>query len=191
MKYAIMTGAVLLSAALNGVGQGVVTFANSVLSSPPDRLVPGFNGAPLEGTQWAAQLYYSTQSASSLAAHTAAPNRFRAVGTLLPGTWSTASGANRTLVGGGVGVPVWMQVRVWNLDQFPTYEAAVAAGGIFDESIVFQYTQLLSNPPAPTDTYMHNFVWVPEPSAFLLAFPGFALLLAWNRRRNRSKLNGS
>jgi hypothetical protein len=30
-----------------------------------------------------------------------------------------------TLNGGGVGVPCWMQVRVWDLNQFATYEAAL------------------------------------------------------------------
>src|SRR6186713_2924574 len=105
--------------------QGVVTFANNVLS-PPQYIY--YLSDRLTGTQYAAQLYYGA-SASSLAAHTAAPNRFRAAGSSLAGTWSTTTGANRTLNGGGVGVPVYMQVRVWNLDQFATYEAAVAGGG--------------------------------------------------------------
>src|SRR5688572_5782884 len=109
--------------------QGVVTFANNVIT-PNTPYAWDINCARLTGTQWAAQLYYSTQSASSLAAHTAAPNRFRAAGSSLAGTWSTATGANRTLTGGGVGVPVWMQVRVWNLDLFPTSEAALAGGGL-------------------------------------------------------------
>jgi hypothetical protein len=32
-----------------------------------------------------------------------------------------------------------MQVRVWDLDQFATYEAAVAGGGITGSSAVFTY----------------------------------------------------
>jgi hypothetical protein len=138
-------------------------------------------------------LYYGA-SASSLAAHTAAPNRFRAAGSSLAGTWSTTSGANRTLTGGGVGVPVFMQVRVWDLNQFATYEAAVAGGGLVTTSSVFTYTQRLSSPPATTDTYMTDaagnplfsgLVFMPEPSVGLLMIPGMALL-AWQYRRRKS-----
>jgi len=86
--------------------QGVITFANNVIAQNTPYVID-WTGARLTGTQWAAQLYYSTQSASSLAAHTAAPNRFRAPGSSLAGTWSTTTGANRTLTGGGVGVPVF------------------------------------------------------------------------------------
>ena len=188
MKHVVWLSAVLLGTAGSCFCQGVVTFANNVLSSPPDRLVRDGNGTPLVGTQWAAQLYYSTQSASSLQAHTAAPNRFRNPGSSLAGTWSTTTGANRTLVGGGVGVLVWMQVRIWDLNQFPSYEAALAGGGAIGTSVVFTYTQRLSTPPQTTDTYMDNFVMVPEPTAFLLTVPGFALFLLWNQKRFRGKL---
>ena len=173
--------------------QGVVTFANNVITpNTPYVLEPNFSGARLTGTQWAAQLYYGASS-SSLAAHTAAPNRFRAPGSSLAGTWSTAAGANRTLNGGGVGVPVFAQVRVWNLDLFPTYEAAVAGGGAVATSLMFQYVQRLSTPtPSVTDTYMTDaagnplFVSfpLPEPGVGLLAIPALALL-AWHYRRRR------
>src|SRR6187549_1737760 len=152
--------------------QGVITFANNVIAQNTPYVID-WTGARLTGTQWAAQLYYSTQSPSSLAAHTAAPNRFRAPGSSLAGTWSTTTGANRTLTGGGVGVPVFAQVRVWDLNQFATYEAAVAGGGIIGTSTIFTYNQRLSSPPATTDTYMtdgsgnplfQSFSLVPEPS---------------------------
>lgn len=185
----------LAALATSAYAQGVITFANSVLPDTPNRYVwavdvPSFQTYPLVGTHYAAQLYYGP-TASSLAAHTAAPSRFRAPGSSLAGTWSTATGASRTLNGGGVGVPVFLQVRVWDLNQFATWEAAVAGGGIAGSSEVFQYTQLLSNPPAPTDTYMVNFssftIFVPEPSAFLLAIPGVALLLWMRNRKHQVK----
>jgi uncharacterized protein (TIGR03382 family) len=174
--------------------QGVVTFANNVITPNTPYVLDPY-GARLTGTQWAAQLYYGA-SQTSLAAHTAAPNRFRTAGSSLAGTWSTATGANRTLNGGGVGVPVFMQIRVWNLDLFPTYEAAAAGGGIYGRSLpIFQYVQRLSTPtPSVTDTYMtdpfgnplfSNMVWVvPEPGVGLLAIPALALL-AWQFRRRR------
>jgi hypothetical protein len=108
--------------------QGEVFFANHVLDPTP-YVIDGLTGNRLTGTQYGAQLYYGA-SASSLAAHTAAPNRFRAAGSSLAGTWGIGeTGYSRRLTGGGVMIPVWMQVRVWNVDQFPTYEAAVAGGG--------------------------------------------------------------
>jgi len=172
--------------ATGAYAQGVITFANSVLPDTPNRYVYDVGGSTrLVGTQYAVQLYYGA-SASSLAAHTAAPARFRAAGSSLAGTWSTATGASRTLTGGGVGVPVFVQARVWNLDQFATYEAALAGGGIIGTSAVFNYTQLLSNPPAPTDTYMVNFSsfsLVPEPSVIGLGIIGVGALFMLRRRK--------
>jgi hypothetical protein len=74
--------------ATGAYAQGVVTFANSNLPDQPRRTVRNVDGTALVGTQWAVQLYYGT-SATSLAAHTAAPQRFRAATTTSPGTWST------------------------------------------------------------------------------------------------------
>ena len=179
--------------ATSACAQGVITFANNVITPNTPYVLEGPGGPRLTGTQWAAQLYYGASS-TSLAAHTAAPNRFRAPGSSLAGTWSTAGGANRTLTGGGVGVPVFAQVRVWNLDLFPTYEAARAGGGAVATSEVFQYVQRLSTPtPSVTDTYMTDaagnplfdtFPRIPEPGVGLLAIPALALL-AWQYRRRR------
>jgi hypothetical protein len=174
--------------------QGIVTFATHVfVLTPPPYVIDGLTGDRLTGTQYGAQLYYGA-SASSLAAHTAAPNRFRPAGDSLAGTWSTPTGANRTLTGGGAGVPVWMQVRVWNVDQFPTYEAAVAGGGIYGSSTVFQYIERFSMPgTSPSDTYMMNvfglplfesFATVPEPGVGLLMIPAVVLLLFMRRAKN-------
>jgi len=169
--------------------QGVITFANNVIT-PNTPYVLDTTGARLTGTQWAAQLYYGA-SQTSLAAHTAAPNRFRAAGSALAGTWSTTTGANRTLTGGGAAVPVFAQVRVWDLNQFATYEAAVAGGGITGTSSIFTYTQRLSSPPATTDTYMtdasgnplfQSFA-IPEPSVIGLGIIGVGALFMLRRRK--------
>lgn len=177
--------------ATGAYAQGVITFANNVLTPTP-YVLDQDRTTRLTGTQWAAQLYYSTQSASSLAAHTAAPNRFRPAGSSLAGTWATTTGANRTLTGGGVGVPVFVQIRVWDLNQFATYEAAQAGGGIIGTSTVFTYTQRLSSPPATADTFMQDaagnplfasFSLVPEPSVIGLAMVGAGALFMLRRRK--------
>ena len=99
---------------------------------------------------------------------------------------------NRTLTGGGVGVPVFAQVRVWDLNQFATYEAAVAGGGIIGTSTIFTYNQRLSSPPATTDTYMtdgsgnplfQSFSLVPEPSVIGLGIIGVGALFMLRRRK--------
>ncbi len=175
--------------------QGVVFFANHVLDPTP-YVIDGLTGDRLTGTQYGAQLYYGV-SATSLAAHTAAPNRFFAAGSSRAGTWSIATGASRTLTGaGGWGIPVWMQVRVWNVEQFPTYEAAVAGGGIYGNSTVFQYIEIFTSVGTPQDTYMiyhtsgvplfESFATVPEPSVALLAL-GSGIFFWICRHRSRSK----
>src|SRR5687768_15174013 len=165
--------------ATSACAQGVVTFANNVIT-PNTPYILDWTDARLTGTQYAAQLYYGA-SQTSLAAHTAAPNRFRAAGSSLAGTWSTTTGANRTLTGGGVGVPVFAQVRVWDLNQFATYEAAVAGGGLTGTSTIFQYIQRQSTPtPSVTDTYMTDPAGnplfasfaIPEPSVIGLGIIG-------------------
>ena len=170
--------------------QGVITFANNVITGNTPYVLDT-TGARLTGTQYAAQLYYGA-SQTSLAAHTAAPNRFRAAGSSLAGTWSTTTGANRTLTGGGVGVPVFAQVRVWDLNQFATYEAAVAGGGLTGTSTIFQYTQRLSQPtPSVTDTYMTDAAGnplftsfaIPEPSVIGLGIIGVGALFMLRRRK--------
>src|SRR4030095_15468088 len=101
MKRSILFMA-LTGLAAGAHAQGVVTFANQVLIPTP-YVINGFDGSRLTGTQYGAQLYYGP-SESSLTAHTAAPNRFRAPGAALAGTWSITTGANRTLTCGGVGL---------------------------------------------------------------------------------------
>jgi hypothetical protein len=178
--------------ATGAYAQGVITFANNVITTSTPYVLDTA-GARLTGTQYAAQLYYGA-SASSLAAHTAAPNRFRAAGSSLAGTWSTTTGANRTLTGGGPTVPVFAQVRVWDLNAFATYEAAVAGGGIVGNSTIFTYTQRLSSPPATTDTYMTDaagnplfggfqIAIVPEPSVIGLGIIGVGALFMLRRRK--------
>ena len=169
---------VLLVGVTGAMAQGVVNFNNNVLQAPPSRLVLSDTGAPLVGTNWAAQLYYGT-TADSLQAHTALPSRFRVTTTMSPGTWS---GGNRTLAGGGVGTTLFMQVRVWDTTRGATYEAATGTKG---QSEVFAYNQVLSTPAAPADTQMLNFQGfaVPEPSVIALGLIGAGALFMLRRRK--------
>jgi hypothetical protein len=132
--------------ATGACAQGVVTFANSVITPNTPYILDENGLMRLTGTQYAAQLYYGWRPASSLAAHNGCSQS-------LPCCWNPVwrepgprqPVPNRTLTGGGVGVPVFLQVRVWNLDQFATYEAAVGRGGWFGTSAVFTYIQRLSS----------------------------------------------
>lgn len=171
----------ILSVPLSVFPQGVVNFNNNVLTSPPDRLVRCLDGpfaGGFFGTNFMAQLLYGTDPAS-LTPHTVVA-RFRASSTAQPGTWS---GSNRTLTGvGGVGTTIFLQVRMWDSNFGATFDQAQAVGGLWGSSTIFTYSQVLSTPPAVSDTYMHNFVGfailscVPEPSVALLAIPIFGVL---------------
>ena len=148
--------ALLLLSAKDGLAQGVVTFRNDILLPPPDRLVRWRDGTPLVGTTFAAQLLYGTDR-SNLQPHPTLAY-FRAPTTGSPGTWA---GGSRTLTGvGGVGTTIFLQVRAWDSgpNRTITFDAARAAGGLYGQSQVFSYQQMLSSPPnPPEDTKMHNF----------------------------------
>jgi hypothetical protein len=106
--------------AVRAHGQEEISFCNSCLPSPPDRLVRDVNGNPLVGTNYLAQLYYGS-TPDTLVAHTAAPARFRPAATVLPGTWTGAP--NRTVVLPNPAAIV-LQVRVWDIAAGLTYEQA-------------------------------------------------------------------
>lgn len=175
---------VLLVGVTGALAQGVVNFNNNVLAEPPDRTVYNADGTALVGTNFIAQLYYGT-SADSLQPHTGTAF-FRPTTTGSPGTWS---GGNRTLVGaGGVGTTVFLQVRAWDAGagRSLTYDQARAQGLAYGSSGVFSYSQVLSSPPASTDTQMLNFAsfqLVPEPSVIGLGLVGIGALFMLRRRK--------
>ena len=174
---AIIASLILAVFCIPAFGQGVVNFNNNVLPPPPDRLIRFPDGTPVVGTNYVAQLYYGA-TPDSLQVHTAAPSRFRVPTTQSPGTWS---GGNRTLIGGGVGTTLCLQVRIWD-STFGTFEQSPIRG----VSDIFPYTQQLSSPAAPSDTWMINFqtgiICVPEPSVALLGIAGLAVLRLCRRK---------
>jgi hypothetical protein len=163
--------------------QGLVSFRNDVLPSPPDRLVRDSSGSAVVGTNFVAELLYET-SQGSFTVHPV-PATFRPATTQFPGTWF---GGDRTLQGaGGIDVPVRMQVRAWDagLDGM-TFEEAVDAGRKWGVSELFVYTERESILPNPRDKWMwefRSFQLVPEPSTWALSAAGVGFLF-WRWRRS-------
>ena len=171
-----------------GWSQGTVNFANSVaFTTDPgaDRLVRGFDGSPIVGSDlsepasYVAQLYYGAD-AGSLQAHTTAPARFRP-GTTGPGLWL---GGNRTLTGFSPGQTLTLQVVMWDMRTGSTYDTSSYRGA----SAPFTYqVPAIGSPPA--SYFMENFRGfsiIPEPASILLlaaAIP--ALWIVMRRRRGQ------
>jgi hypothetical protein len=196
LKTSLLAVLVGLAGVLTSFAQGVVNFNNNVLTAPPDRTVyVGQVGTPAAGTNILAQLYWSTDGICFTAV-TAAPARFRPAGTAPAGTWL---GGNRTLPAGvgGVGVTIKLFVVAWDVLN-PT--------AAYGSSLVFDYTQTLSSPPAAADTYMKNFLggWVlppglgrppgdqigicvPEPGISFLSLTGLSLIWVLHRRNQSRK----
>lgn len=169
-----------------GFSQGSVNFNDNVnLPAGADHKVYAdvLGGTKLVGTNWVAELYAGTDAAS-LAPIASSISKFRVTSTSQPGTWN---GKTVTYAFGGVGVPVTLEVKVWDITKFATYEAAAAGGGVTGDSGSYVYTQLLSQPSDPVgDTAMKNqpaFALVPEPSAIALSVMGVAGLLLIRRRK--------
>jgi len=176
---------VLLAGATVAMAQGTVNFANSVaftVDPARDRLVRDVGGAPLVGSDLAqpatfvAQLYYGAD-AGSLAAHTAAPARFRP-GTTGPGIWL---GGNRTLTGFAPGQTLTLQIRAWDMRTGATYDVASLRG----TSTTFTYqVPAVGSPPA--SYFMENFSGfslIPEPSVIGLGLIGVGALFMLRRRK--------
>jgi hypothetical protein len=188
MRTSLITVLVFASA-VTSFSQGVVNFNNNNLPSPPDRAVYWMPGVPVVGTNYLAQLYWSTDGGGCFTAVTNAPARFRPAGVGIPGTWL---GGNRTFPAGvgGVNVTIQLAVRVWD----------VFYPDVVGQSSVFDYTQVLLEPPTFRDTTMTNFqsfvvqsslvdpasqFCIPEPTAAFLLLPGFAALWLLRCRRER------
>ena len=174
-------------------GQGVVSFQNRVLPSPPDRLVRDVYGTPLLGSNFVAQLLYQDRMGTWQSDPTIA--RFF-TSSANAGFWN---GGERTLVNAGSPIPTFtepvnMQVRVWDAGfggttEVPplTFDEAVAAGMQWGTSTVFVYTEEWDLPRGTDDTWMKNFrtfSLVPEPSTWALVALGAGWLF-WGYRRLR------
>jgi hypothetical protein len=178
---------VLLAGVSSALAQGTVTFVNSgSFPTVADRLVylgadPADRTQPAVGTNYMVQLYYGAD-AGSLAAHTAAPNRIRNVGTTTPGTWS--GGGTRTLTGYSAGAVVTMQIRAWDSGPNGTFDWNTAT--IKGQSSIFTYTVPAPGSPAPQylmDGLRAFAIVVPEPSIIGLGVIGIGALVLLRRRK--------
>src|SRR5438045_9746316 len=96
------------------LGQGsVVYFNNTFLTTGDHKVYFDFvgNGAGLVGTNYVAELYYVDPATSSLTPFADSISKFRRTTTISPGIWL---GKSVTLPIGGVGVPITLNVRVWD-----------------------------------------------------------------------------
>jgi hypothetical protein len=174
----------LLGVTAPALAQGTVNFNNNVFGTPTSRPVLDYPGGhPLIGTDFVAQLYYgSVGTPATSLTPVGAPGRFRLALTTNPGSWM---GGTRTLNGILAGQTASLQVRVWNVTAFPTYEASLVGGGVRGTSPVFDYTVPLGPMPAPNEFWMWNFSWgrtIPEPSTTALGVLG-AMVLLFARRQ--------
>lgn len=175
-----------------------MVFRNDVLFRTPDptggaRLVydvgsplDSTTGVKLVGSQYVAELY-AGNDVNSLQPVTTALAHFRSSTTTRPGAW-TDPVTDPVISGAPQGTVLTLQVRVWDANQFASYEQALGHG-ITGASIAFQYTVPAANDPINSDFYMEGlraFALVPEPSAIALGVLGVVGLLATRRNKRGS-----
>ena len=193
MKKLIAT-AILSLIVVSGWAQGTVDFRNGGITfrSAADRLVKDVDGTtPLVGVNYVAQLFYVAGASADLshALASGTPVTFRVATTLSKGIWLPTSLGNtspiRILDGVGENGTATLQVRVWDITKFQSYDAAKAAGGLTGASAPFAYTVPAAG-NQPDAYYMDNlrgFALVPEPSTIALGVLGLGSLLLFRRRK--------
>ena len=146
-----VSAGLLLMAPDAAAQDSLINFNNSVFGT--SRLVTDSFGKPLVGTNWVAQLFLDTPT-GFLTVSGPGSGLFSAAGAGNPGAWS---GATRLLEMVSFGRTSQVEVRVWDLSLFATYEAALQTGGVTGTSGLFNYSFTPSSPLADTDSWMKNF----------------------------------
>lgn len=114
------------------LAQGLVDVNHRIVG--PIVTDPG--GMPLTGTNYLAQIVYGPHF-DSITNLLGGPMPFRAPTTASPGTWDPGTENIRVLSGFTEGQRVWMQVRVWDSEIFPSWlhvSAALASGSHITET---------------------------------------------------------
>jgi len=191
----ILSVVVLAASAFSVLGQGTVFFVNGgqqFVDTTIDRLVykgeVGVVANRLFGTNYAAQLWYQPAGQTDLrpVPHANAFKLFRSGAVVANnGQWATTPGGATVILDGiGLLASTRLQVKVWDVQRFGTYAAAVAGGGEYGESAIFNYTVLDSINPADFGLNgLRAFAIVPEPSTIALGVLGLASLLLLRRRK--------
>jgi len=186
-------------------GQGRVQFLNNVpfpitdptggghlvydVGSALDRIT----GVRLTGTNYVAQLYFGA-NADSLQPLPEAIAHFRPPTTLQPGTWNYPL-QFVTMPGVPYSSYVTLQVRVWDIAQFSSYEEAFGKG-LTGESTPFMYLTPPEVCQPPACYFMEGlqaFALVPEPpiiSSFILGTACLLLLRVTTRKGRICKRAG-
>ena len=195
MKKFICAFALLGGGLLSGHTENFVRFQNHgpiFWDNSIDRRVyfGEVGGSLLVGTNYAAQLWYLLPGLPDLLPVPDATRLFRPSFTTLGGTWNTAPTANILLPGTEFGHGLILQIRVWDIQQFPSYEAALAGGGETGASMPFGYTVPFpgASPTAYTLDGLRAFAVVPEPSTMMLfgcSLAAFGVGSACRRKRAR------
>lgn len=178
--------------------QGTVTFQNNGsifgdVGTPPDRKVylgSIGNGTGLVGTNYAAQLWYDV--GTGMRPVPDAIRLFRVPTTTLPGTWNTAPTPTVVLPGVDIGQSAQLEVRVWDIQLFESFAAAVAGYGETGRSASFNYTVPLPGSPSSDYTLKGLRAFfsppppnVPEPATAALLLSSMMLLVAYQRMVSR------
>jgi len=183
MKKLLIIAALTVVVGVQTYAQGTIDFRNRITGTL-DVPVFAVGGARLGDASFVAQLYFSATQGGVYAPVTGAPAVFR-TGTGA-GYWNAGADSTRTLAGIVGGTTAWLQVRVWNLALQPTYEAALAAGGVRGFSDPFSVATGGGGVPPGSPAFMTamtSFTLVPEPSTIALGALGLAGLLFIRRRK--------
>lgn len=187
MKKLILTAA-LGVACVSAFAQGTLNFANAGVGYQA-KVTDSTTGLGLSGAAWSADLFWGAGNVTDSTLLTAlnAPATFSTV----PAQAGFFFGGPRT-INTAPGVPITVQVRVWDTASGSTWAQAVTAPGVkVGESVLFSIT--LANPnasPPGIPTAMSGIGGnpftvgpIPEPSTLALAGLGLAGLLVLRRRK--------
>ncbi len=195
---AILTLMIILAGLCSALAQGSVIFVNgfAVFPTVADRRVYGPDCAPLVGTNYVAGLFYLPGADQDFSGSTAGTQAgplatFRPPTTALPGVWLNpiTAGNPRVLEGVVPGSTATLQVRVWDITQFSSWDAALHGDGFHLASAPFNYTVPYTG--EPIDYYMDNLrafgpASCPEPSVPALLGLG-ALAWLWLRQKGQGR----
>jgi len=174
MKKLIVAAAVGLTA-IGALAQGQFNFGNRVTIAGIDSKVFAPGGAtPLDGAAYLAQAYVGADVNSLAPVGTAVPFRSGAAAGYISSTIVT------TPFAGGTSVTV--EMRAWEAAKGTSYEAALAAGGMFGSSNPITLTVAVAPNTPPDMVGLTSFALVPEPSTMALGVMGAAALFLRRRR---------